>query len=487
MRVLRRGELFLWLVLCGVEWSIQSINSLSLKPDGSSATTSPLSAVNGTKLPITYSSESLMMGNQEVMQNFKDGRREDNCRVVNTSVSRLGLQEVEEVRSEALIFFIRPKPSFRKLVFKIKLQSRLDISDKFTDEAVDLHATDLKHCDSEPWTRVEVEYYEKSSRGPNSHALRVTVGETTLSLVTNYWWVLYRYTGFVIYAEGEAQLLFNCLPKNLKETLLHELSFDGVWLMASLFITATLLLLVLLGVWLSVRFHRRNQTAPQPSSSPVYEEFNEDVLENIRQKVEALRSAKSQCDLRQGSVVHYHPGNENPYVMEVRLQKESVQRTTFEEEVEVGRHLYQNVYSVRPTPTARNFGKTSSPEIEYQNLLPLVNSLQVDGYSTDKGSPETAVAERPYQDLYSLIKSQEEAVKENHTDSAEILKVEEGQSQKMSTSVTSQEKVAGRVSTAENKELLQRCISISLGIEGPTYYPSEDHEAHQRRRHDRGF
>ncbi|KAK8751855.1 hypothetical protein OTU49_010795 [Cherax quadricarinatus] len=383
-------------ILCGILWTFNPVSCLPSQSDHSITTVlqnspprdyhSIIAALLGsspvgtsritTTLPVSASenetdrsdsySSGLEMDNQKVMQKV---RQEKKCIFLNITENSLGLQMVKEVNDKSLTFFIRPKLSFKKLEFRLKLRSLLEIFE--TRETINIHNSDLVLSKLKPWIRIDVEYYRKSSMGPNLHALNVTVGNTSHSLQTQYRRFFYNYKSFVISAEGGAHVLFNCLPRDLQEIPPRVLSFSRVWLMAGLFITTATLLVVLFFIWLSLWCRKRSQISKTHLSSPVYEEFDEEVLKKIRQKVETLRSGKSQSDLRYSGVVSNKPGRENTYVTGVTLLQGSEKQ---KEENEI--HVYQNVYAVRPTPAARLIKETSRVEAQYHNLTLLSNTCR---------------------------------------------------------------------------------------------------------------
>lgn len=409
---LLRSRVFI-LVLCEIVWTIKPINCFTIQPDHSSTTTVPARApVDDTVPSASYVSDPALL-NHEVMQRT---RQSDDCIVLNITESLLGLQRIKEFRDKSLTFFIRPKTSFRKLVFRIKLKNVLDVTEAFfSEKAIDLHSSDLLHSEAQPWTRVHVDYFLKPSRGPNYHALRVTVDNSSLQLVTKYRWVFHRYEGFAIYAEGGAQIAFNCPGEVLQEIPIEASSSSGVWLMVGLLTTASILLLGLLLVWLATTWRRKNQSAPTPSLSPVYEEFDDEVLEKIRQKVETLRSGKSLGDLK--NAVSFEPDRENSYVTLVKGRDS--RREENEESPSQEKHLYVNVYFERPTPAARLTKETpSSDEAQISSLMPgdnlpcdvvggVVANQTVVGSTLEKSPGEGNM----YQNLSTVLSSQEQIVK----------------------------------------------------------------------------
>ncbi|KAK8751872.1 hypothetical protein OTU49_010900, partial [Cherax quadricarinatus] len=346
---------------------------------------------------------------QDVMQKV---RNKEECTVLNTTENMFGLQTVKEFNEKSLTFFIRPKSSFKKLVFRIKLGTVLKFFD--TEEAIDIHNSDLVHSISEPWTSIDVKYYMKSSIGLKYHALNVTVGNTTLSLVSHYNWFIYNYKGFVISAEGGAHVLFNCLPIDLQELTQQASSYNGVWLMAGLFITAAILLVALFFVWLSLRCRKRSHKAQAPLSSLVYEEFDEEVLEKIRQKVETLRSGKSQSDLRYTGVVSYEASRENPYVMSTTLLQDSEKQKEVSEEEE--RHVYQNVFAGRPIPAPRFIKETPRVEPQYHNMLSISSICREADDECPSVDESPGESEGIYQNPTSILICRAEEVDMRHTE-----------------------------------------------------------------------
>lgn len=98
-------------------------------------------------------------------------------------------------------------------------------------------------------------------------------------------------------------------------------------------------------------------------------------MNKIRQKVEALRSGKSQDNLDIAGTGCY---DANPYMVDVSLLKETDQVATTGKSVNPGERLYDNVYSVRPTPAPRKSRETPDAHTHYQNL-PSLSHSQRDG------------------------------------------------------------------------------------------------------------
>lgn len=383
------------LAVCSHGQSITTTRSITPPPEPSDSNLLPDTALRDEVKPYArYASESLVMDDEHLTRNDGQVTGMKDCQIVNATASRLGLQEIQKVREEALTFYVRPKPSFRRLVFRMRLRNVLDLSDEFySGDAIDVDSSDLERSESEPWTAIKVKHYQHESRGPDSHALRVTAGSTTLSLVTHYWW-LYNYEGFVVYAEGGAEILFNCSPQDLQAPRV----ISGVWLMAGLLITAIVLLTLLFGVWVSIRCRMKSEAAPTLPQYPVYDEFDEEVLTNIRKKVEALRSVKSQDGNAQ---------TENPYVVEMTLLKEADPAPTTGQNDNLDERLYQNVYHVRPTPAVRKTRESQDAQTHYQNLSSLTNPTKEvgDEESTERGPADDMGTEGPYQNLSSLSNS----------------------------------------------------------------------------------
>ncbi|KAK4287520.1 hypothetical protein Pmani_039407 [Petrolisthes manimaculis] len=271
------------------------------------------------------------------------------CKNITTSKN---LQGVAKTESTSGNFFIRPLPSFTKLLLKMRLGNRLIPSEIFlVEKEIEVTLSDLqgsmeggqesttttseKTTQFQPtsegdgeWYEISALYYERSVRGLNKHSLNVTFknskGEETLTtLNTDYRWLLYDYLGFSVYSKGAANFLFYCSPE-LPEVVPRagratnaNVSSEGgrptgVWLLAGLLCVATLLLAVLLTAWIVLRHktkrrkkRERENNLDASVGSQVYEEFDEEVLRNIRKKVESLRYGRGDCEQDDVCVVTY--------------------------------------------------------------------------------------------------------------------------------------------------------------------------------------
>lgn len=255
---------FYIVILCGTEWSIVPTSGTTVQPYLS---TTEFPVIPPVEEPSSNKSEQLVVRKDAT----RTGRQQQDCKTVNVAETYLGLQEVGYVKKKEIhTFFVRPQPSFKRLVLRIQLKHVFEFSDSSdTEGAIDLLRSDLEQGESKPWAKVEVEHYEYVTRGFNSHALRVVVGETRLSLVTDYYWIFYNYEGFVIYAEGGAQVLFNCQPEALSEDRSPKPYINGAWLMVGLLTVAATLLTVLFSVWLSKKCRKRAQTKSPPQQNVV--------------------------------------------------------------------------------------------------------------------------------------------------------------------------------------------------------------------------
>lgn len=241
------------------------------------------------------------------------------CEMLNTTDSGPDLQEVKSLPTKSFSFFVKPESSFKKLVIKISVQNALfPSSDFYSDEDITLNTDHLIPSGGSQWTHVKVEHYKHKRPGlrKDRHAFKVSFGNITLLRMTHDSWLFKGFKGFTVFAEGGAKVLFNCAPNNVDETPVEDYVLYSMWLMAGLLTVATFLLGVLCLVYVYIKYPRKKKPAPvSPMKAPVYDEFDEEVLERLRQKVEALRRGKSVAD-PDTVVVTYPPRQENFYVLE---------------------------------------------------------------------------------------------------------------------------------------------------------------------------
>lgn len=243
---------------------------------------------------------------------------QDTACELNITESDSKLHEVKTVAKKSFSFFIKPETSFKKLVFKLGMQNIFHVSEEFhADEEITLSSQDLARSgDKQHWTNVRVEYYKYERRGFDRHGFKVSFGNMTHNQMTQDWWFFSGFRKFTVFAEGAAQVLFNCAPSSLEEPLVSGYVSYSMWVMVGLLIIAIFLLASLCMVWVYLRQQREKRKAPvSPIKYPVYEEFDEVVLEKIKQKVEALRTGKIVSDA--DTVVMGHaPRQDNFYVLE---------------------------------------------------------------------------------------------------------------------------------------------------------------------------
>lgn len=131
--------------------------------------------------------------------------------------------------------------------------------------------------------------------------------------------------------------------------------------------------------------------------SQVYEEFDEEVLQNIRQKVEALRRGKSRDDLEVcAGAVCYQSKAENPYEMDPPRQErgnssmaphgEGIHKVMDEIDANSSsEHHYENIfYPVRPRPVVT---EVEDAPLDAMDRYPHVDDC------------EAKVDEHPYENL----------------------------------------------------------------------------------------
>ncbi|XP_068215698.1 uncharacterized protein [Palaemon carinicauda] len=294
---------------------------------------------------------------------------------------------IREIRGKDYTFFVHPKEDFTRLTFRLLLQNVLDVTDVFdTQETVEVHKADLEEL-GQDWVKVHVQYYRYARTGPNYQALRVTVGANTLEVSTKYWWLTHTYEGFLLSAEGGLDMIFNCSPE---EYFLHSGSFpqasspsSWVWFLAAG--SVSLILLLFAVGCIAFRFRNNRQLRQDASTAPnsvVYEEFNEEILAKLQQKIEALREGRAS-----------KPNSNDCYVIEMAsIKKKKRKSKDFPGTHEAGDRIRQeNHYDVL-NPSAKkkrrskalslqwNCTKDECPTEEnyYETLYPLNHTIPLE-------------------------------------------------------------------------------------------------------------
>ncbi|MPC71239.1 uncharacterized protein LOC123505411 [Portunus trituberculatus] len=237
------------------------------------------------------------------------------CEILNTTESGRGLHMLKIVPRRSFSFFVKPEPSFKRLVFKLTLQGVMFISHEFySDEDLTLDAEDLTSSEGSQWTKVRVEHYQFKRRGFDRHAFKISFGNTTLRRETTDSWLLNGFQDFTMFSKGGAIVVFNCDPEDFNRPSVENYVIYSTWVMAGLMIVATFLLAALCCVWLRLKHQRKERSSS--IKYPIYDEFGEEVLERVRQKVEALRNGKHVKD-PDTVIVSYPPRKENLYVVDI--------------------------------------------------------------------------------------------------------------------------------------------------------------------------
>ncbi|XP_066970900.1 uncharacterized protein [Macrobrachium rosenbergii] len=163
------------------------------------------------------------------------------------------------------------------------------------------------------WHEFHVKYYKHqvdlslSSLGRDKLALQVTVGNETRPLITKRWWRTHSYSGFQISVEGGADFLFDCAAQSIIHNAPVSLASQPLLLGG---ILGSCFLLVIAGwvlylIFRKPRRHDYDEAPPVPelpkslllsmdkvshapdASHHIYEEFDEDTLSRLRQKMNA--------------------------------------------------------------------------------------------------------------------------------------------------------------------------------------------------------
>ncbi|XP_045606085.1 uncharacterized protein [Procambarus clarkii] len=233
-------------------------------------------------------------------------RREtvENCSEVE-SPSGSGLHKIKEVRLSQYRFFIKPDPEFRELVFNMVIDNIWNINDPYmSPENLVIRKGELETDSEDSWLEVEVQYYRHVvTYGKDRHGLRVTVGALTRTMYSRRWWRTHSFEGFVISVRGPSKMLFDCYTSDFSKLLPIKAEYRLV-LLGCILSAVFLLVVVLTWVYIVISRRRRlasNHAPPVPPATksmllwrsrvksdpdPVYEEFGEDTLARLRQKLD---------------------------------------------------------------------------------------------------------------------------------------------------------------------------------------------------------
>lgn len=225
-----------------------------------------------------------------------------NCPLVE-SPAGAGLHKVNEINLLEYTFFIKPQPGFRALVFHMKIDNLWNSRGPYlTDEKIVFSDSDLGSDDINSWLEVQVNYYRHIVHlGRDKHGLIVRVGNWSRSIRSSPWWKTHSFEGFVVLVGGSAKLMFDCLPRAVSEQSPVHLLYKPVLLGCVL--GGAFVLVVAAWVYLLLtRRGRPHSDVPPPipklpeslllqrgqKSDPdsTYEEFDEDTLLRLRQKLD---------------------------------------------------------------------------------------------------------------------------------------------------------------------------------------------------------
>ncbi|XP_076039486.1 uncharacterized protein LOC143024557 [Oratosquilla oratoria] len=199
-----------------------------------------------------------------------------------------GLRNIATLETQS--FFFRPGPSFRQVMFRMRLDAMLTSSPSFeVDGEIIFTKKELSKAmgnatsnDDEPsWLSVQVEDYRQVRKyGRDRIALRVTIAGIPKTLVSDYWWRLNRYEGFELFAEGRSQWAFSCDPRAIREDVIDSPARFGSpdswwWVIGSglLLLVVVLFVLMIMAVrWIYISYppqKRKNGEGPDQRLPPV--------------------------------------------------------------------------------------------------------------------------------------------------------------------------------------------------------------------------
>ncbi|XP_042857906.1 uncharacterized protein LOC122244146 isoform X2 [Penaeus japonicus] len=215
-------------------------------------------------------------------------------------------QPVKIVRQLHYTFFLRPRPEFIDIKFNMMIDNLWNLALPYeSSEAVVFSRADVEEeAERQAWVQITVEYFKHEVKnGRDKHGLRITVGNVTRQMISSRWWRTHAFEGFLVSARGPAKLLFDCPPQELVSPVPARLMNTPV-LLGGILVLAFLVVVV---PWMCFVYRRRanadldegpevpplpkslllekGKVSKCPDQDNVYEEFDEDTLSRLRQKL----------------------------------------------------------------------------------------------------------------------------------------------------------------------------------------------------------
>lgn len=238
-------------------------------------------------------------------------------------------QPIRHIMPKHYSFFLRPRPEFKDIKFNMMIDNLWNLAGPYESaETIVISLADVEEAaERQRWVEVTADYFKHEViNGRDKLGLRVTVGNVTREMISSRWWRTHKFDGFLLSARGPATLLFDCPPQKAAAPEPVRLMNTPV-LMGGILVLAFLLVVV---PWVCFVFRRRanadlneapdvpplpkslllekNKVSKCPDQDNVYEEFDEDTLSRLRQKLypQNLRGEKEALEDSAAPVYHHY-------------------------------------------------------------------------------------------------------------------------------------------------------------------------------------
>ncbi|XP_047491998.1 uncharacterized protein LOC125041203 [Penaeus chinensis] len=258
-----------------------------------------------------------------------EGEQASECLEVEVLTNKT-FQPIKNVRQLHYTFFLRPRPEFIDIKFNMMIDNLWNLARPYeSSETIVFSLADVEEAaERQSWVEITADYFKHEViNGRDKHGLRVTVGNVTRKMISSRWWRTHTFEGFLVSARGPATLLFDCPPQEVAAPVPVRLMKTPV-LMGGILVLAFLLVVV---PWVCFVYRRRanadlseapdvpplpkslqllekNKVSKCPDQENVYEEFDEDTLSRLRQKLypQNLRGEKKGPGDSEAPVYHHY-------------------------------------------------------------------------------------------------------------------------------------------------------------------------------------
>ncbi|XP_063597520.1 uncharacterized protein LOC134774127 isoform X2 [Penaeus indicus] len=257
-----------------------------------------------------------------------EGEHANECHEVEVLTNKT-FQPIRNVRQLHYTFFLRPRPEFKDIKFNMMIDNLWNLARPYeSSESIVFSLADVEEAaERQSWVEITANYFKHEViNGRDKHGLRVTIGNVTREMISSRWWRTHTFEGFLVSARGPATLLFDCPPQEVAAPVPVRHMRTPV-LMGGILVLAFLLVVV---PWVCFVCRRRanadlseapdvpplpkslllekNKVSKCPDQDNVYEEFDEDTLSRLRQKLypQNLRGEKEGAGDSETPVYHHY-------------------------------------------------------------------------------------------------------------------------------------------------------------------------------------